>query len=81
MLRLGQAFGEFGNVLDVSPLATIDHSVVHICIGCIQSVVMRDRDTGRSRGFGFVTFGSGQEAEAAISGFIVNVLVLCLMLI
>lgn len=29
---------------------------------------MRDRDTGRSRGFGFVTYGNFQEAEAAISG-------------
>jgi RNA recognition motif-containing protein len=29
---------------------------------------MRDRDTGRSRGFAFVTFSTGQEAEAAISG-------------
>ncbi|KAI6157413.1 hypothetical protein BKA82DRAFT_4056608 [Pisolithus tinctorius] len=34
----------------------------------IDSIVMRDRETGRSRGFGFVTYGSSQEAETAISG-------------
>lgn len=30
--------------------------------------VMMERDTGRSKGFGFVEMGSAQEAEAAIQG-------------
>jgi cold-inducible RNA-binding protein len=29
---------------------------------------MRDRGTGRSRGFGFVTYGDSNEANNAISG-------------
>jgi RNA recognition motif-containing protein len=37
--------------------------------GVVQSAqVIMDRDTGRSKGFGFVEMGSDQEAQAAITG-------------
>ena len=37
--------------------------------GSVQSAkVMMDRDTGRSKGFGFVEMGSADEAQAAIRG-------------
>src|SRR5437764_6919909 len=36
--------------------------------GTVQSAqVIMDRDTGRSKGFGFVEMGSDQEAQAAVS--------------
>ncbi|HEV8069859.1 MAG TPA: RNA-binding protein [Planctomycetaceae bacterium] len=37
--------------------------------GAVQSAqVIMDRDTGRSKGFGFVEMSSDQEAQAAING-------------
>lgn len=33
-----------------------------------SAVVINDRDTGRSKGFGFVEMGSDAEAQAAIDG-------------
>jgi hypothetical protein len=37
--------------------------------GSVKSAeVINDRDTGRSKGFGFVEMGSDQEAQAAIDG-------------
>ena len=37
--------------------------------GTVQSAqIIMDRDTGQSKGFGFVEMGSDQEAQAAIQG-------------
>ena len=37
--------------------------------GSVQSAqLISDRETGRSKGFGFVEMGSDQEAQAAIAG-------------
>lgn len=32
-----------------------------------EATVVKDRDTGRSRGFGFVTFAQGDDADRALS--------------
>ena len=36
---------------------------------CESSAVVTDRDTGQSRGFGFVEMGSSDEAQKAIAQF------------
>ncbi|OAX39956.1 RNA-binding domain-containing protein [Rhizopogon vinicolor AM-OR11-026] len=33
-----------------------------------DAIIMKDRETGRSRGFAFVTYNTSEEAEAAIVG-------------
>lgn len=34
----------------------------------VEAVVIADRETGRSRGFGFVTFSNATEGRAAVQG-------------
>ena len=34
-----------------------------------EAVIIKDKETGRSKGFGFVTMGSQEEAQAAIDMF------------
>ena len=39
-------------------------------VGTVTEVaIIQDRDTGRSKGFGFVTFSTRQEANEAVSRF------------
>ena len=38
----------------------------HVARGNLFQVVVKDRDTGRSRGFGFVRFASDQDADKAM---------------
>lgn len=40
---------------------------VLICLFRSIQVVVKDRDTGRSRGFGFVRYGNDADAENAIA--------------
>ena len=62
-----------GNKLYVGNLPyTVRDEDLHQSFGEVGSItsakVMMERDTGRSKGFGFVEMGSDAEAQAAIAG-------------
>src|SRR3954453_2515530 len=49
-------------------VSSSDLEQLFAAFGTVQSAqVIADRDTGRSKGFGFVEMGSDQEAQAAIA--------------
>ncbi|KAJ7669197.1 hypothetical protein DFH06DRAFT_1468834 [Mycena polygramma] len=60
---LRDAFSQHGEVVDVSHSLLL--SFTSLITAC-DSIAMRDRDTGRMRGFGFVTFASDDQAQKAI---------------
>ena len=62
---LRQKFEEFGAVEEAVRMPHLWHTSVFI-LTQIQ-VVVKDRDTGRSRGFGFVRYGQEADADAAIN--------------
>ncbi|SJK97280.1 uncharacterized protein ARMOST_00531 [Armillaria ostoyae] len=64
---LRQAFSQFGTILDVR-LFSRPSGPAAVMLAVLTSIVMRDRESGRSRGFGFVTYGDPQEAQGAIDG-------------
>lgn len=50
-------------------VASADLEPMFAAFGAVRSAaVIADRDTGRSKGFGFVEMGTDQEAQAAIQG-------------
>lgn len=59
-------FEEFGQVDEAVSEHALSFSPIRRRLTKMQ-IVVKDRDTGRSRGFGFVRFAEDSAAEAAIS--------------
>ena len=64
---LRQKFEEFGAVEEAVSYSRICLSQHEITLTLVIQVVVKDRDTGRSRGFGFVRYTQEADAEAAIT--------------
>lgn len=64
---LRQKFEEFGAVEEAVSSTRSFLSEIEIMLTIGAQVVVKDRDTGRSRGFGFVRYTQEADAEAAIT--------------
>lgn len=49
------------------PLPYSCRAPLHLPV-CVAAKIIFDRNTGRSRGFGFVAFSSGEDAQTALAG-------------
>lgn len=64
---LRQKFEEFGAVEEAVSYNRRYLSQHEMTLTPVIQVVVKDRDTGRSRGFGFVRYNQEADAEAAIT--------------
>jgi RNA recognition motif-containing protein len=82
----GGSFVDSGNKVYVGNLAWgVDNSTLENLFSeqgqVLDAKVIYDRDSGRSRGFGFVTYGSAEEVNNAISNLDGIVSLFCAILI